>query len=327
MSGLRVMVCGGAGYIGSHMVKMLMEHGHHPIVFDNLSSGHAEAIPDECFVRGDLMDPSALRRILAEHTFDAVMHFAGRIIVPESVTDPGGYYGNNVIGTWNLLEAMRAEGLQRFVFSSTAAVYGNPVMDRITETHPLAPLNPYGRTKLQIEDVLADYAHAYGFRSVAFRYFNAAGADPSAEIGEAHDPETHLVPNILRAALGSGPELKLFGDDYDTPDGTCVRDYVHVNDLCDAHLRALTHMQQNEGAHIFNLGNGNGFSVKEVLDAATEVTGREIPHTMAPRRDGDSAALVADASKARKELAWEPAFTDVRSIIETAWRWHSDQKF
>lgn len=328
---MNVLVCGGAGYIGSHMVKLLQLQGHSPIVFDNLSTGHEEAVPPELLVLGDLRDKSSLRRVLAEHSFDAVMHFAAKSIVPESVAEPAAYYENNVVGTLNLLEAMREEGIQRFVFSSTAAVYGNPVAGTgstlIDEQHSLAPLNPYGRSKLQVEQALQDYAQAYGFRSVTFRYFNAAGADPSGDLGESHDPETHLIPNTLKAILGTGPQLKLFGDDYETPDGTCVRDYIHVNDLADAHLRALIHMRENEGAHVFNLGNGLGFSVKEVLSAAEEVTGREVPHEMAPRRAGDAAVLVADSAKAREVLGWAPEFTDVRQIIETAWRWHNDQRF
>ena len=336
---MNVLVCGGAGYIGSHMVKLLLEQGHSPIVFDNLSTGHEEAVPAELLALGDLRDKSSLRRVLAEHSFDAVMHFAAKSIVPESVADPAAYYENNVIGTLNLLDAMREEGVQRFVFSSTAAVYGNPVSHAgaasgaqgssslIDEQHSLAPLNPYGRSKLQVEQALQDYAAAYGFRSVCFRYFNAAGADPSGELGESHDPETHLIPNTLRAVLGTGPQLKVFGDDYATPDGTCVRDYIHVNDLADAHLRALLHMRDNEGAHVFNLGNGVGFSVKEVLNAAEEVTGQPVPHEMAPRRAGDADMLVADSAKARSVLGWQPGFTDVREIIETAWRWHKDQRF
>lgn len=319
------------------MVRLLRERGHTPVVFDNLSTGHVESVPEEMLVLGDLRDKSAVRRVLAEHAFDAVMHFAGKIIVPESVSQPAEYYENNVIGTLNLLDAMREEGIQRFVFSSTAAVYGNPLSGSgqlgrgipaaIDETHSLAPLNPYGRSKLYIEEVLQDYATAYGFRSVSFRYFNAAGADPSAEIGEAHDPETHLIPNILRAALGTGPQLNLYGDDYETPDGTCVRDYIHVNDLADAHLKALSFMQQQDGAQVFNLGNGQGFSVRQVLDAATEVTGSLIPHTLGPRRAGDAAVLVANSAKAQAQLAWQPKFTDIRELIETAWRWHKDQKF
>ncbi len=336
---MHVLVCGGAGYIGSHMVKTLLEHGHAPLVFDNLSTGHAEAVPEDLLVRGDLRDKSALRRVLAEHTFDAVMHFAAKSIVAESVTHPADYYENNVTGTLNLLEAMHEQGVGRFVFSSTAAVYGNPVPDaarstcgtgtdgHIDESCSLSPLNPYGRTKLQVEQALGDFASAYGFRSVSFRYFNAAGADPSGEIGESHDPESHLIPNIFKAILGTGPELRLFGDDYDTPDGTCVRDYIHVNDLADAHLRALSFMNDHEGAHVFNLGNGNGFSVRQMVETAERIAGQPVPHSMAPRRPGDAATLVADSTKAKAVLGWQPRHTDVHELMETAWRWHNEQKF
>ncbi len=333
---MNVLVCGGAGYIGSHMVKVLQEHGHNPVVFDNLSTGHAESIPEEMLVRGDLRDISSLRRVFAEHSFDAVMHFAARSIVAESVEKPAEYYENNVAGTLNLLNAMMEEGVRRFVFSSTAAVYGNPIGGNgtatsparlIDEEHSVAPLNPYGRTKLHVEQALRDFAVAYGLRSVSLRYFNAAGADPSGEIGESHEPETHLIPNILRAALGTGPVLRIFGDDYDTPDGTCVRDYIHVNDLADAHLRALGFMQEERGAHVFNLGNGKGFSVREVLAAACEVTGKSIPHEVSPRRSGDAAVLVADSAKARRALGWQPRYADLRELMETAWRWHGAQRY
>lgn len=322
-----ILVCGGAGYIGSHMVRMLLEKGHSPVIFDNLSTGHAEAVGDAAFVRADLLDKQALRRVFAEQHFDAVMHFSAKSLVGESVADPSIYYINNVVGTLNLLEAMREAGAMRLVFSSTAAVYGNPVTARIAEDHPLQPVNPYGQSKLMVERMLRDYAKAYGFRSVALRYFNAAGADASGEIGEAHNPETHLIPNVLRAALGTGPELKLFGDDYDTPDRTCVRDYIHVTDLCDAHLRALDYMDANEGAHAFNLGNGNGFSVKQVVEAAWRVTGLEVPHSIAPRRAGDPAWLVADASRARDVLGWQPTYTDMDGIIESAWKWHQKPRY
>lgn len=323
-----VLICGGAGYIGSHMVRLLKAHGLQPVVLDNFSSGHEQALaPDVKVIRCDLLDAEGLRAAFAEHDFAAVMHFAGLIIVPESVKEPGRYYSNNVLGTLNLLEAMREAGVNRFVFSSTAAVYGDPETDTLAEDHPLRPLSPYGRSKLMIEQALADYAKAYDFSSVCFRYFNAAGADPSGEIGEAHSPETHLIPNILRAALGTGPKLTLFGDDYDTPDGTCIRDYIHILDLCDAHLRALDYMRLQPGAHVLNLGNGGGFSVREALDAAGEVVGRAIPFAMAPRRPGDASKLVANSSKARAALDWTPAYPDIREIIETAWRWHKDQKY
>lgn len=322
-----VLVCGGAGYIGSHMVRALVEHGYVPIIFDNLSTGHAESVGDVDLVRGDLLDRQALRRLFAEHSFDAVMHFSAKSLVGESMTDPGIYFVNNVVGTINLLEAMREAGVSRLVFSSSAAVFGNPLTARIAEDHPRQPVNPYGRSKLMIEQALRDYANAYGMRSVSLRYFNAAGADEAGDIGESHKPETHLIPNVLRAALGTGPELKIFGDDYDTPDGTCVRDYIHVADLCDAHLRALSYMQLKPGAHAFNLGNGNGFSVKQVVEAAWRVTGRDVPHSMAPRRPGDPTWLVADSTLAGRELGWKPSFTDIDAIIDSAWRWHQKPRY
>ena len=346
-----VLVCGGAGYIGSHMVRALVARGCTPVIFDNLSTGHAEAVDaaaEDCdLVRGDLLDRQALRRVFAEYSIDAVMHFSARSLVGESVREPALYYANNVTGTLNLLDAMREAGVLRLVFSSTAAVYGNPVTERIAEAHPLAPVNPYGASKLMVERMLADHATAYGLRSVALRYFNAAGADKAGGIGESHSPETHLIPNILRAVLGTGPGLTVFGSDYDTPDGTCVRDYIHVNDLCDAHLAALDRLlaapvgmlgtaalndgltagSGEQGALHCNLGNGQGFTVRQVIDAAARVTGREVPFTVGPRREGDPARLVADSALAGRELGWTPKVTDIREIIETAWAWHRDQKY
>lgn len=323
----KVLVCGGAGYIGSHMVRALVKAGHQPVVFDNLSTGHLASIGDVDFVRGDLLDIQIVRRVFGEYCFDAVMHFSAKSLVGESVVNPAIYYANNVTGTANLLEAMRECGVLKLVFSSTAAVYGNPVTDLIGEDHPRTPVNPYGQSKLMVETMLADYAAAYDMRSVSLRYFNAAGADEEGDIGEAHDPETHLIPNVLRAALGQGSGLKVFGDDYPTADGTCVRDYIHVTDLCSAHLAALEYMTLNNGAHAFNLGNGNGFSVRQVLGAAMRVTGKEIPYSVEGRRAGDPAILVADAGKARMELGWNPEYTDMEKIIETAWRWHQNQSY
>jgi len=319
---MKVLVCGGAGYIGSHMVRHLDATGHEAVVFDNLSTGHREAVGAAALVVGDLLDRGALERLFAAHHFDVVMHFCALSLVGVSMREPYLYYQNNVAGTLNLLQAMRAAGVAKLVFSSTAAVFGDPEAELIDEAHPTRPINPYGASKLMVERILSDAAHAYGLRSVALRYFNAAGADPSGEIGESHEPETHLIPNVLRAALGSGPTLKVFGDDFATHDGTCVRDYIHVNDLASAHLMALDFMSENDGAHCFNLGSGQGFSVRQVIEAARQVTGRAIPFETAPRRPGDPAVLVAAATRAREQLGWEPRFTDVEMIIETAWRWH-----
>jgi UDP-glucose 4-epimerase len=324
---MQVLVCGGAGYIGSHMAKWLAAHGVAVTVLDNLSTGHREAVRWGELVQADLLDPASLERAFAGQRFDAVMHFCARSLVGESMTRPYDYYANNVSGTLNLLQAMQRHGVERLVFSSTAAVFGQPISERIDEDHPKAPINPYGASKLMVERMLADASAAYGLRSVALRYFNAAGASPDGDIGEAHTPETHLIPNVLRAALGTGPALKVFGDDYPTADGTCVRDYVHVDDLAQAHLLALAYMDQHAGAHAFNLGNGHGFSVREVIAAAQQVTGRPVPYEIAPRRAGDPAVLVASSDKARHELGWAPQYTELAPIIESAWRWHGNPCF
>lgn len=324
---MKVLVCGGAGYIGSHMVRYLTENGHEAVVFDNLSTGHREAVGNARLVRGDLLDPVALRVLFATHAFDVVMHFCALSLVGVSVVEPYAYYHNNVAGTLNLLQAMQVAKVAKLVFSSTAAVFGNPEADLIDESHPTWPINPYGASKLMVERMLADAAHAYGLRSVALRYFNAAGADPSGEIGESHAPETHLIPNVLRAASGSGPALKVFGSDYATRDGTCVRDYIHVNDLASAHLKAMEFMDAHDGAHLFNLGNGYGFTVLEVIEAARNVTGTNICFEYESRRVGDPAVLVASSAKARDVLGWSPTFNDIRTIIETAWHWHRQPSY
>lgn len=324
---MKVLVCGGAGYIGSHMVRFLLNLGHEVVVLDNLSTGHREAVPATTLELADILEPSTLKAVFARHRFDGVIHFCARSLVGESVLQPYAYYENNVAGTLNLLKAMREAGVSRIVFSSTAAVFGNPETPLIDETHPTRPINPYGASKLMVERILADAATAYGLRSIALRYFNAAGADPAGGIGESHQPETHLVPNVLRAALGQGPGLRVFGDDYATRDGTCVRDYIHVNDLASAHLLALEYMQAHEGAHLFNLGNGLGFTVLEVIEAARRVTGRPISFTQDVRRAGDPAVLVASSEKARNVLGWKPNFTSIGEIIETAWRWHQSSTY
>ncbi len=319
-----ILICGGAGYIGSHMAQWLAEQGHTVTVLDNLSTGHRQAVRWGELIEADLLDPAALERAFHGRGFDAVIHFGALSLVGESVAKPYAYYGNNVTGTLNLLETMRRHAVEKLVFSSTAAVFGSPASALIDEDHPKTPINPYGASKLMAERFLDDAAHAYGLRSVALRYFNAAGALPEHGIGEAHACETHLIPNVLRAALGDGPSLKVFGNDYDTADGTCVRDYVHVQDLAQAHALALAFMQHQDGAHAFNLGNGQGFSVNEVIATAAAVTGRPVPHELAPRRAGDPASLVASSRKARDVLGWQPRWTELAPIIESAWRWHRD---
>jgi UDP-glucose 4-epimerase len=324
---LNILVCGGAGYIGSHMVRCLLRNGHGVVAFDNLSTGHREAVGTADLVVGDLRDPAALQKLFGAFRFDAVIHFCAHSLVADSVADPYTYYENNVAGTLNLLSAMRRADVSKLVFSSTAAVFGHPLSSVIDESHPTRPISPYGAGKLMVERILADAARAYSLRSVALRYFNAAGADPAGGIGESHQPETHLIPNLLRAALGQGEGVKIFGTDYDTPDGTCVRDYIHVNDLASAHLKAIEYMDEQDGAHVFNLGNGRGFSVLEVLAAANVVTGRHIPCEFASRRPGDPATLIASSDRARELLGWIPSIRDMTGIVETAWRWHRQPSY
>ncbi len=321
-----VLVCGGAGYVGSHMVRRLLAEGHDVTVFDNLSTGHREAVQGVSLVEGDLNDAHRLQLAFAGQRIDTVMHFAALSIVSDSVRDPYRYYLNNVSGTLNLLQAMRSAEVDRLVFSSTAAVYGTPKVSLIDESQPLSPINPYGASKAMVEQMLADAVRAYGLRAVALRYFNAAGADASGEIGESHDPETHLIPNVLKAAL-TGGAVHVFGQDYPTADGTCVRDYVHVGDLADAHLRAMAHTASQAGFHAFNLGSGTGFSVRQVIEAAREISGRPIPCEVMPARDGDPAQLVASNQRARDVLGWRPAISDLDSIIGSAWRWHQSKRY
>ncbi len=318
---MKVLVVGGAGYIGSHMVQMLLDRGHEPVVFDNLSTGYRDAVPTGRLVEGDLADPAALEGLFAAQRFDGVMHFASLIQVGESVREPAKYYRNNVANTLNLLDAMHRHGVAHFIFSSTAAIFGEPDYVPIDEAHPRRPINPYGFSKFAIEQVLADYDRAYGLRSTCLRYFNAAGADPEARLGERHEPETHLIPLVLQAASGRRSHIDVFGQDYDTPDGTCIRDYIHIVDLCEAHLLALDRLRAGAPSGAYNLGNGNGFSVKEVIDASERVAGTSIARKYAGRRAGDPARLVADARRARSELGWQPRFADLDTIVRHAWAW------
>ena len=324
---MRVLVCGGAGYVGSHMVRALSRAGLIPVVLDNLSTGHAEAVGDAPLVRADIRDGAALDAVFTSHDFDAVMHFSASSLVGESMRDPLAYWDNNVGGSLSLLGAMQRAGVRRLVFSSTAAIFGEPDRALIDETAPMRPINPYGQTKLAVETALRDLAAAGGFESVALRYFNAAGAAMDGGIGESHSPETHLVPNVLRAALGRGSELKIFGADYPTPDGTCVRDYVHVDDLAMAHLLALRTMTGGTGARAYNLGNGAGHSVAEVIEAARQVTGLPIPARVVPRRPGDPAVLVASSTLAARDLGWKPAHSMLHDILGSAWRWHRSPRY
>jgi len=318
---MHILVCGGAGYIGSHMVQLLIERGHDVTVFDNLSTGHRDAVLGGHFEFGDLADSAALDRVLNAHEFDAVMHFAAFIRVEESVALPGKYYRNNFSNTLNLLEAMVRNRARRFIFSSTAAVYGEPQYVPVDEKHPRVPINPYGASKRMVEDALFDYAAAHGLQSVILRYFNAAGADPQARLGPRHDPLTHLIPLVLRAAAGINPNIKIFGHDYSTPDGTAVRDYIHVSDLCEAHLAAIDYLQKGGETRAFNLGVGRGYSVQEVVDAVRRVTGREFEVVSEGRRPGDPAKLVADPSLANKTLGWKARYGDIDTIVAHAWAW------
>tara|TARA_R110002049_G_scaffold2750_3_gene21851 strand:- start:48649 stop:49632 length:984 start_codon:yes stop_codon:yes gene_type:complete len=318
---MNVLVVGGAGYIGSHAVVLLREAGHSVCVYDNLSRGHREAVPDGLLVEGDLTDREKLVSTLREKKIDAVMHFAAFALVNESVNDPALYYHNNVVAALSLLEAMREADVKKIVFSSTTATYGEPEIVPIPETTPQQPINPYGFTKLVIEQALADYAAAYDFAYAALRYFNAAGAKPDGSIGEDHDPESHLIPIVLQVALGQRDHITVFGDDYPTPDGTCIRDYIHIDDLGDAHIKALDRLQPGKGLCV-NLGTGRGTSVREIIQACREVTGHAIPEVMGERRAGDPPELVADATLAKKLLGWTPQYTSVKPIVQTAWNWH-----
>ncbi|UCB56348.1 MAG: UDP-glucose 4-epimerase GalE [Thiotrichales bacterium] len=321
---MSILVVGGAGYIGSHMVKQLSAAGTEVITLDNLSRGYRDAVKYGEFFEGDLADPAVLDHIFSNYPIDAVMHFAAYIEVGESVQHPAVFYRNNVTNTLILLDAMLQHDVGNFVFSSTAAIFGEPEYTPIDESHRKQPINPYGRTKLMVENILQDYDTAYGLKSTCLRYFNAAGADADGELGERHEPESHLIPLILQAASGRREDIKVFGNDYPTPDGTCVRDYIHISDLCEAHRLALSRMQQTGNSAHYNLGNGTGYSVQQVIDTTREVTGREFEVKHEVRRPGDPAVLVADSTLAQQELGWQPQYPDLESIISTAWHWETE---
>jgi UDP-glucose 4-epimerase len=317
-----VLVCGGAGYIGSHMVKELIENGEEVVILDNFQKGHYDAVVGQKVYEGDLRDRKILDKVFTENKIDAVIDFAADSLVGESVVEPLKYFNNNVGGTVSLLEAMRDHGVKHIVFSSTAATYGEPENVPILEGDRTFPTNPYGESKLAVEKILKWCDNAYGIKYTVLRYFNAAGAHISGTIGEDHRPESHLIPLILQVALGKREKIMIFGDDYNTEDGTCVRDYIHVTDLANAHLMALRRMREGGASATYNLGNGTGFSVKEVIEVTRKVTGREIKAEVSPRRAGDPATLIASSDKALSELKWKPKYNSLETIIETAWKWH-----
>ncbi len=318
-----VIVTGGAGHIGSQACKALAAAGYRPIAVDNMVYGHEWAVRWGPLEVADILDGERLDQIFAAYKPAAVLHFAAYAYVGESVADPNKYYRNNFGGSLSLLQAMQRHGVDKLVFSSTCATYGNPLHLPINEDHPQAPINPYGASKQMVERMMADCGPAHGLRSIALRYFNAAGADPDGELGEAHDPETHLIPLVLDAASGKRSHIEVYGDDYDTDDGTCIRDYIHVADLADAHVLALKRLEQSEpGMRPYNLGNGQGHSVREVIAMVEKVTGLKVPVVIGPRRPGDPAKLVGDATLALNELGWKPKLADLETIIRTAWQWH-----
>ena len=324
---MAILVCGGAGYIGSHINKALHQEGYETVTFDSLIYGHREAVKWGTFFKGDLANLDDLEEVFRDHDIDAVFHFAAFTYVGESVEDPEKYYYNNVGNTLNLLKVMRKHGCSKIIFSSTCATYGEPEKLPLTEDMPQHPINPYGATKLMVERIFKDYHAAYGLEFVVLRYFNAAGADPDGEIGESHDPETHLIPLVLDAASGKRADIKVFGTDYDTPDGSCIRDYVHVTDLASAHLLALHHLEAGRGSDFFNLGNAQGTSVLEVVEAARRVTGKDFKATMTERRPGDPPKLVGSSEKAMRVLGWRPRFADIDTIIAHAWNWHQHAEY
>ncbi|MEE4356139.1 MAG: UDP-glucose 4-epimerase GalE [Desulfococcaceae bacterium] len=317
-----ILVAGGAGYIGSHMCKYLFKKGFSPVVLDNLMYGHPRAVKWGPLIQGDISDSALLDHVFSEYDFAGVMYFAAFINVGESVTDPAKYYQNNVGSAIHLLEAMQRHGAGNLIFSSSCAVYGEPREIPLTETHPCHPINPYGRSKLMVEQILSDFDTAYGMKYTSLRYFNAAGADPDGELGEDHSPETHLIPLIFQTILGKRNMLSVFGNDYPSKDGTCIRDYIHINDLARAHLLALERLLDGGDSAAYNLGNGAGYSVKEVIDMAEKVSGKAIPCEIKPRRAGDPPVLIGSAEKAVRELGWKPEFPDLESIMKTAWDWH-----
>lgn len=320
---MNILVCGGAGYIGSHVVRQLQHRGYEVLVLDNLIKGHLNAIGKAPFIKADIIDKRALQQVFYQNRVDVVMHFAAFSIVGESVKRPDLYYRNNVAGTLNLMQTMLENGVNKLIFSSTAAVYGEPREIPIGEDHDTKPTNPYGATKLAVEEMLKWFSQAYGLNYISLRYFNAAGADDSGDIGEDHNPETHLIPLVLKTALGALPEVKIFGTDYPTPDGTCIRDYIHVKDLANAHILALQSLVSGGKSMVYNLGNGSGFSVRDVIETAQKVTGKPIRVVETARRAGDPAVLVATADKIKQELGWQPQFKGIQQIISSAWHWHS----
>lgn len=317
-----ILIVGGAGYIGSHINKLLNQKGRETLVLDNLLNGNRDCVKWGTFKYLDLKDLASLERLFQNYPIHAVMHFAAYTDVGESVINPQKYYRNNVNNTLNLLQAMLKYDIKYFIFSSTCATYGEPMQIPLTENHPLKPINPYGKSKYMVEQILEDYSNAYNFNYVSLRYFNAAGADPQTEIGEMHQPETHLIPLILDVALGKRESIKIYGTDYNTPDGTCIRDYIHVMDLAEAHLMALEYLEKSGNSQVFNLGNGKGFSVREVIETVEKVTGKDIKTVEADRRPGDAPILVGSSEKASKILGWQPKYKELEYIVETAWKWH-----